>query len=41
MGSCVGSDVPGPATHNPIVNKASAVGDFFVNGTPPPRNGFL
>jgi alkylation response protein AidB-like acyl-CoA dehydrogenase len=27
--------------HNPTINKASAVGDFFVNGTPPPRNGFF
>jgi alkylation response protein AidB-like acyl-CoA dehydrogenase len=29
------------STHNPTINKASAVGDFFVNGTPPPRNGFF
>ncbi|MFT3863706.1 MAG: acyl-CoA dehydrogenase family protein [Solirubrobacterales bacterium] len=29
------------STHNPTINKASAVGDFLVNGTPPPRNGFF
>ena len=29
------------STHNPTFNKASAVGDHLVNGTPPPRNGFF
>jgi alkylation response protein AidB-like acyl-CoA dehydrogenase len=29
------------STHNPTLNKASAVGDHLVNGTPPPRNGFF
>jgi alkylation response protein AidB-like acyl-CoA dehydrogenase len=29
------------STHNPTFLKASAVGDFLVNGTPPPRNGFF
>jgi alkylation response protein AidB-like acyl-CoA dehydrogenase len=29
------------STHNPTISKASAVGDFLVNGTPPPRNGFF
>jgi hypothetical protein len=29
------------STHNPTINKASAVGDFLVKGTPPPRNGFF
>jgi alkylation response protein AidB-like acyl-CoA dehydrogenase len=29
------------ATHNPTFLKASAVGDFVVNGTPPPSNGFF
>jgi alkylation response protein AidB-like acyl-CoA dehydrogenase len=29
------------STHNPTFSKASAVGDFLVNGTPPPRNGFF
>ena len=29
------------STHNPTHNKASAVGDYLVNGTPPPRNGFF
>lgn len=29
------------STHNPTINKASAVGDYLVNGTPPPRNGFF
>lgn len=29
------------STHNPTIAKASAVGDFLVNGTPPPRNGFF
>lgn len=29
------------STHNPTINKASAIGDFLVNGTPPPRNGFF
>ncbi len=29
------------STHNPTFLKASAVGDFLVNGTPPPLNGFF
>jgi alkylation response protein AidB-like acyl-CoA dehydrogenase len=29
------------STHNPTFLKASAVGDFLVNGTSPPRNGFF
>jgi alkylation response protein AidB-like acyl-CoA dehydrogenase len=29
------------STHNPTFLKASAVGDYLVNGTPPPRNGFF
>jgi alkylation response protein AidB-like acyl-CoA dehydrogenase len=29
------------STHNPTFSKATAVGDFLVNGTPPPRNGFF
>jgi alkylation response protein AidB-like acyl-CoA dehydrogenase len=29
------------STHNPTFNKASAVGDYLVNATPPPRNGFF
>jgi alkylation response protein AidB-like acyl-CoA dehydrogenase len=29
------------STHNPTLLKASAVGDFLVNGTPPPLNGFF
>jgi alkylation response protein AidB-like acyl-CoA dehydrogenase len=29
------------STHNPTFSKATAVGDFLVNGTPPPLNGFF
>jgi alkylation response protein AidB-like acyl-CoA dehydrogenase len=29
------------STHNPTFLKASIVGDFLVNGTPPPLNGFV
>jgi alkylation response protein AidB-like acyl-CoA dehydrogenase len=29
------------STHNPTFLKASAVGDYLVNGEPPPRNGFF
>ena len=29
------------STHNPTFLKASAVGDFLVNGTSPPLNGFF
>jgi alkylation response protein AidB-like acyl-CoA dehydrogenase len=29
------------STHNPTFLKASGVGDFLVNGTPPPLNGFF
>jgi alkylation response protein AidB-like acyl-CoA dehydrogenase len=29
------------STHNPTFLKATAVGDFLVNGTPPPLNGFF
>jgi alkylation response protein AidB-like acyl-CoA dehydrogenase len=29
------------STHNPTFLKASAVGDYLVNATPPPRNGFF
>ena len=29
------------STHNPTFLKASVVGDFLVNGTPPPLNGFV
>jgi alkylation response protein AidB-like acyl-CoA dehydrogenase len=29
------------STHNPAFLKASIVGDFLVNGTPPPLNGFV
>jgi alkylation response protein AidB-like acyl-CoA dehydrogenase len=29
------------STHNPTFLKASVVGDFFVNGAPPPLNGFF
>ena len=29
------------STHNPTFLKASVVGDFHVNGTPPPVNGFF
>jgi alkylation response protein AidB-like acyl-CoA dehydrogenase len=29
------------STHNPTFLKASVVGDFFVNGTPPPLNGYF
>jgi alkylation response protein AidB-like acyl-CoA dehydrogenase len=29
------------STHNPAFLKASVVGDFLVNGTPPPLNGFF
>ena len=29
------------STHNPTFLKASVVGDFHVNGTPPPLNGFF
>ena len=29
------------AGHNPTFAKATAVGDFIVNGTPPPINGFF
>jgi alkylation response protein AidB-like acyl-CoA dehydrogenase len=29
------------STHNPTFLKASVIGDFHVNGTPPPVNGFF
>ena len=29
------------STHNPTFLKATAVGAFLVNGTPPPQNGFF
>jgi alkylation response protein AidB-like acyl-CoA dehydrogenase len=29
------------STHNPAFLKATAVGDWHVNGTPPPANGFF
>ena len=29
------------STHNPTFLKASVLGDFLVNGTPPPLNGFF
>jgi alkylation response protein AidB-like acyl-CoA dehydrogenase len=29
------------STHNPTFSKASAIGDFLVNGTPPPLNGYF
>jgi alkylation response protein AidB-like acyl-CoA dehydrogenase len=29
------------STHNPTFLKASIVGDFLINGTPPPLNGFV
>jgi alkylation response protein AidB-like acyl-CoA dehydrogenase len=29
------------STHNPTHLKASVVGDFYVNGTNPPSNGFF
>jgi len=29
------------STHNPTFAKATAVGDFYVNGRPPPINGYF
>ncbi len=29
------------STHNPVFAKATAVGDFFVNGKAPPSNGYF
>ncbi|WP_372498774.1 hypothetical protein [Streptomyces purpurascens] len=29
------------ASHNPIAHKARVSGDWLLNGTPPPLNGFF